>query len=165
MLLKGSQSNANLEHVSSSGQASADVIWAGITVCQLNVEGLTKAKTNIIEHLIQTHKVTAILLQETHTTDSSLLRIPSFDLAAHTKSDIHGIATFIKNTANWHAITISPPDSIMEWAVTCIEGVTVVNVSKSPTSWFHADSIPNFGASCIYAGDFNSHSTTWGWPT
>ena len=77
--------------VTQSIQASQDVV--SITVLHLNVEGLTKAKTSIIEHLTQARKSTAILLQETHKSESSRLKIRGFTLAASTKSDIHGIAT------------------------------------------------------------------------
>lgn len=58
------QPGANLEPVPSSGQTMSDVIQDGITVLQLNVEGLTKSKLSLIEHLLQVHKATAILLQE-----------------------------------------------------------------------------------------------------
>jgi len=53
----------------------------------------------------------------------------------------------------------------VEWAATQIEGVTAINVYKPPTSQLHADSIPAFGPPCIYAGDFNCRSTTWGYST
>ena len=150
------QPGAIPEHVPLSGQATPVVIRDGITVLQLNVEGLTKAKITIIEHILQTHKVTAILLQETHVSDSSRLKIPGFTLAACTESDIHGIATFIKNTAKWKQIDTSPPDSTIEWSATQTEGVNIINVYKPPSSRLQADSIPAFDSPCIYAGDFTA---------
>lgn len=95
---------------------------------QLSVEGLTKAKLNIIEHLLQTHKPTVILLQETHIIESSRLKILDLSLATHTKCNTHGIATFIRNSAKWSSLATSPPDSRVEWAKTQIEGVTVINI-------------------------------------
>ena len=68
---------------------------------QLNVEGLTKAKCAIIEHLMEKHKATAILLQETHSLNLSKLKIFGFNLAACTNSSTHGTATFVKNSATW----------------------------------------------------------------
>ena len=135
----------------------------GVTVLHLNVEGLTKAKTSIIEQLLQTHKPTAILLQETHMKESSRLKIPGFTLAASTEPDIHGIATFVRNSARWKAIATSPPNSAVEWAATQIEGVSITNVYKPPTARLLVDTIPAFDAPCIYAGDFNCRSTTWGY--
>ncbi len=63
------QPDSYLEQVSFLGQAPLNAIREGISVLQLNVEGLTKAKGNIIEHLLQIYKVTAVLLQETHTSE------------------------------------------------------------------------------------------------
>ena len=99
-----SQSDADPNLVPFSGQASHDVIREGVSVLHLNVEGLTKAKTNVIEQLLQKHKATVVLLQETHIKDSSRLKIPGFTLAAHTASDIHGTATFVKNATVWKAL-------------------------------------------------------------
>jgi len=54
------------KHVPLSGQTPAVVVRDGVTLLQLNVEGLTKAKINVLTRLAQAHAVTAILLQETH---------------------------------------------------------------------------------------------------
>ena len=67
---------------------------------QSNVVGLTKAKIDIIQHLAQTHKVTAILLQEAHASNTNILNIQDYTLAAHTCSNIHGIAAFVKTMEN-----------------------------------------------------------------
>ncbi len=146
-------------------QAPLNAIREGISVLQLNVEGLTKAKVNIIEHLLQTYKVTAVLLQETHIFERSKLNILGFTLAAYTASNIHGIATFVRNTAKWKLVAVSSSKSSVEWVAIHIEGVTVVNVYKPPASHLQVDSFPVFDTPCIYAGDFNCHSTTWGYST
>ncbi|XP_076817991.1 uncharacterized protein LOC143463411 [Clavelina lepadiformis] len=57
------QPNTDPKHVPSLGQAARTAVREGVTLLQLNVEGLTKAKINILEHLVSTHKVTTILLQ------------------------------------------------------------------------------------------------------
>ena len=146
-----------------SGQASFDVIQEGVSVLQLNVEGLTKAKINVIEQLLQTHKATVVLLQETHAKDSSYLKIPGFTLAAHTVSEIHGIATFVKSTHSWKALVSCPSDSPVEWTATLVEEVTIINIYKPPSFRLQPNTLPIFSAPCIYAGDFNSHSTSWGY--
>ena len=94
---------------------------------QLNVEGLIKAKCEIIEYLMEKHKATTILLQETHFLDLSKLKISGCNLAACTNSGIHGTATFVKNSANWTPISLSKTHSGVEWLATKIEGTTVVN--------------------------------------
>ena len=129
---------------------------------QLNVEGLTRAKSTIIEHILHTHQTTAILLQETCINDSTRLKIPGFILAAYTENDINGIATFVKNTAKWKAITSSPPDSNVDWAATQIEGVTVCQRLQATYNSAPDKHHPFFQPPRMYAGDFNCRSTTWG---
>ena len=101
MRTQSQQPNTDPKHVPSLEQAARTAEREGVTLLQLNVEGLTKAKINILEHLVSTHKVTAILLQETHVIDTSRLKIAGYTLAAHTESTIHGTATFVKQTAKW----------------------------------------------------------------
>lgn len=84
-------------------------------------------------------------------------------MAAHTQSDICGIATFIKNSAKWKPIVASPPDIHVEWAATLVEGVSIINIYKPSMARLKADTILPFDPPCIYAGDFNCHSTTWGY--
>ena len=157
------QTRSSPEHAPLSGRAPTDAVRTGISLLQLNAEGLTKAKVILIEHLLQSTNATAILLQETHVSSSSRLKIPGYTLAAYTESDTHGIATFVHNSAKWRAVAASNPDSDLEWAATQIEGVTVINVYKPPTTRLLEDSIPFFDQPCMYAGDFNCQSTTWGY--
>ena len=51
----------------------------------------------------------------------------------------------------------------LEWTATVVEGVTVINLYKLPPLRLLDDSIPRFNHPCMYAGDFNCHSTTWGY--
>ena len=108
-------------------------------------------------------EATAILLQETRSLDVSKLKICGYTLDVCTNSIIHGIATFVRNSANWNSIVSSHPDCEVEWATTDIEGTAVANVYKPPNTMLHGNSIPAFAPPCMYAGDFNSHSTTWGY--
>ena len=78
---------------------------------QLNVKGLTKAKCAIPEHVMEKHKATAILLQETHSLDLSRLKILGYNLAACTNSSTHGTATLVKNSASWTPISSLKTDS------------------------------------------------------
>ena len=130
---------------------------------QLNVEGLTKAKINVIEHLAQKYNPTAILLQETHASDTSRLKICGYRLAADTKSNIYGAASFVRNGSKWKIAATCPDDSILNWTAVEVEGTTVINVYKPPVSALNKSDIPIFPPPCIYAGDFNCHSTAWGY--
>ena len=132
---------------------------------QLNVEGISKAKIDVINQIAKEANPTAILLQETHSTDHDSLSIPGYTLAAHINSRVYGIATFVLNSVNWHAVDTSPLGDEVEWISTNVAGVTVTNVYKPPKTPMQADSLPRYVQPCIYmyAGDFNSHSTTWGY--
>ena len=68
---------------------------------QLNVEGLTNTKINVIEDLAQKRNPTAIALQETHANDTSHLKMCGYQLAARIESNTYGTATFVKNASKW----------------------------------------------------------------
>ena len=96
------------------------------------MEGLTKAKTDVLVHLAQTHKVAVILLQATHVKESSHLKNPGYTLAAFTKSDVHGTATFVNNRNTWRMMTTCPEGSTVEWTAIDVEGIAIANVYKPP---------------------------------
>ena len=51
----------------------------------------------------------------------------------------------------------------LEWIAVEISGVLVVNVYKPPKSPLIPKNLPRTSQSCIFAGDFNCHSTEWGY--
>ena len=148
------------KHVPLSGRTPAVVVCDGVTLLQLNVEGLTKAKINVLTSLAQTHAVTAILLQDTNCKDRSHLKISGYTLAACTESEVYGTATFVKHHALWSAIAVCPENSLLEWTATKVEGVTIINVYKPPSVKMDTIGFPYFSRPSIYAGDFNCYSTT-----
>ena len=75
MMTQLSISDSNLEQAPLLERTETFVVEEGVTLLQLNVEGLTKAKINVIEYLAQKYNPTAILLQETHAKDTSRLKI------------------------------------------------------------------------------------------
>ena len=139
------------------------VIGRGMVLLQINAEGISKAKTEIITHLATKNGATVILLQEAHATKADVLSIPGYNLTAHTISGVHGIATFVHSSAKWHDVASSAHDDEIEWTTTEVEGVTITNVYKPPGTRLNVDSLPRTPPPCIYAGDFNCHSTTWGY--
>ena len=68
----------------------------GLMLLQLNFEGLTTAKLNIVEPIVRKSDVTIVLLQETHTDNKKFLKLPGFSLTAHNANKHHGIATMSK---------------------------------------------------------------------
>lgn len=61
----------------------------GLAVLQLNVEGLTTAKLEVVRHLADSNGAAAVLLQETHCTSGDTLKIPGFHLAGSIHSKQH----------------------------------------------------------------------------
>jgi len=112
--LQPQQADTLLKQAPFFGRTLSPVVREGVTLLQLNVEGLTKAKTDVLVHLAHTHKVAVILLQETHVKESSHLKIPSYTLAALTKSDVHGTATFVNNRNTSRMISTCPESSAKE---------------------------------------------------
>ena len=161
-------STANLphpspEHAPFSGRATSVVIRRGLVLLQLNAEVISKAKIQVIEHLATKNLATVILLQETHVTNPDVLNIPGYSLAAYTSSRVHGVATFVQCPTKWRDIASSTLAEEVEWVTTEVEGVNITNVYKPPGIRLCLDSLPRYQQPCIYAGDFNCHSTTWGY--
>lgn len=105
-----------------SGQATIPTIeQQDLSIFQINAEGLTIAKLDIILHLANSHKVAAILLQEIHYGKEDTLKLPQFNLAGSILSKQHGIV-------------------MVEWISMTVNATLVVNVYKPPpsplsTSW------------------------------
>lgn len=146
-----------------SGRAVSAVEGKGVAVLQLNVEGLTNSKLNIIEQLAYKNKATVILLQETHCPTTEKLVLPDYTLAAYITSKQHGLATFIKQDTEWSLEAQSPPDSEIEWLAVKVQDTTIINVYRPPTVRLTDTSLPSFDAPCLYAGDFSCQHSDWGY--
>ena len=56
------------------------------TILQLNIEGLTASKMNVLHHLAMQSEALVILLQETHCTNAEKLVLPNYQLAGSSLS-------------------------------------------------------------------------------
>ena len=65
------------------------------TILQLNIEGLTASKMNVLHHLAMQSEALVILLQETQLTNAKKLVLPNYQLAGSFLSRKHGLATFV----------------------------------------------------------------------
>ena len=148
----------------SSGRADIPTVEnQGLSVLQLNAEGLTNAKLEVIRQLADSNQVAVVLLQETHRTTDDNLKLSGFVLAGSISSKHHGMATFVGTGITWSAVKRSPPDSNIEWLVTEVQETTIVNVYKPPPSELYPTSLPSVPAPAIHAGDFNCQHTDWGY--
>ena len=134
-----------------------------LALLQLNVEGLTITKTNILEQIASKNNVTAILLQETHAGNKNILKVPGYTLAGYIANKHHGMATYVCNDMAWSAIGQSPESTGVEWITTKVEDTTIIKIYKPPPSRLIPSLLPDVPAPAVYAGDFNSHHTEWGY--
>ena len=91
-------------------------------------------------------------MQETHKVNPSTLKIP-------------GLATFVHADVTWSVCGQSAEEAEVEWISTKVNNINIMNVYKSPSSRFNQSSLRNTPTLAIYAGDFNSHHTNWGYRT
>lgn len=138
-----------------------------LTICQLNIEGISRAKSDYLAKILEEHEVDVVVLQETHTgSDEQLLirgRIPGYKILATQHHDQYGIATYIKSDiCQYTVLPSNDQDSFFSTSVQ-LENTVITNVYKPPSvSW--PDLIPIVPTNDnIIIGDFNSHHTSWGY--
>ena len=102
------------------------------TILQLNIEGLTASKVNVLHHLAMQSEALVILLQETQCTDAEKLILPNFQLAGSSLSRKHGLATFVHERLRYTLLDQSPLTSEIEWLCVDVDGYKIVNVYKPP---------------------------------
>lgn len=140
-----------------------------INILQLNIEGISKSKSEYTSRLAIENDVDVILVQEIHT-DSSLQinergHISGFHLTAHTLSRTYGVATYIRNRIENYHVVSSSTDNNIHMATVVVNGLTIVNVYKPPNESWPDPPISALPHPSIVAGDFNSHHTSWGYST
>ena len=123
-----------------------------------NAEGLTSTKA----HLLASLKADILCLQETHK-ESVPPNIPGMHLIIHRPSRVHGSAIYAREKS---AIVQSDDLSYGEIEILQIKmkQITIVSVYKPPPVPFNWPANHNINNQvCLILGDFNSHSTTWGY--
>ena len=135
-----------------------------LVVLQLNVEGLTRAKRDIVHHLADTHEANIIVLQETHAVDEDKLPIEGFNVSTFIPHKKHGIATYTRDGLRAKSIRQSPSGSSIAWSIIEVNGVDVANIYKPPPSSVTFRALPKTNSPSIVCGDLNSRHTNWGYP-
>ena len=133
------------------------------SILQLNIEGLTASKMNVLGHLATKLGALSILLQETHCTSTEKLVIPHFQLAGSSLSRKHGLASFVHERLNWTLFDLSLPLHRRQRLCVDAEGYKIVNNYKPPPTLLQAFDLPVFPHPCLYAGDFNCLHVNWGY--
>ena len=119
------------------------------TILQLNIEGLTASKMNVLHHLAMQSEALVILLQETHCTDAEKLVLPHYQLAGSSLSRKHGLAMFVHERLRYTLLDQSPPTSEIEWLCVDVDGYKIVNVYKPPPTRLRTLDLPVLPHSCL----------------
>ena len=125
------------------------------TILQLNIEGLTASKMNVLHHLAMQSEELIILLQETHSTDAEKLVLSNYQLAGSSLRRKHGLATFVHERLRYTLLDQSPPISEIECLCIDVDGYKIVNVYKPPPTRLRSLNLSVFPHPCLYAGEFN----------
>jgi len=127
---------------------------------QLNIKGLSIAKSDILHRILDEEKINILVIQETQTHDQDQLikrgTIPSYSIAGATFHNKYGTATYVKNDLKWNPIKSSDDNNIF-YIVTQVGNLHVNNISKHPTTDWSTPVLKTINHSAIYIGDFNSH--------
>ena len=125
-----------------------------ITVISANVEGLSAKKESILSELCKIQHCHCLCLQETHRAkDQARPKIPGMALVAECPHNKHGSSVFVRDGLKVNSISVVLP------------GVVVHSLYRPPPEPFLLPQLGQRIKPHIVIGDFNSHSTLWGYTT
>lgn len=150
-------------------QSAVRNVGATSRICQINVEGMSRSKSEFLSKFLAEMNLDVLLIQETHASSMENLnargKIVGYDVIAAEHSSAHGIAIYVKQGISNVSVVESTTSSNIYTSVIRIGSLSITNVYKSPqTQW--SDHVLNIQPHpALYAGDFNSHHTEWGYRT
>lgn len=139
-----------------------------LTICQVNVEGLSSDKIEFLSKLAAEEATDVLMIQETRKSDEHRLlqtgNIKNFKMIDSISHPKYGIATYAKTSIN--DVSVLCKINMDNIAVLAIKfgQTTTVNVYKPPSiEWTFQ--VPTFEHPTVYMGDFNSHHELWNYET
>ena len=136
-----------------------------LTIMSFNVEGLSAAKVQLIADLGKRHLCAVVCIQETHRgPDAIRPSIPGMDLAIERPHLQYGSAIFVTSGTIVNTTSLTDINNIEILRVD-LNGISVTSVYKPPGERFSFHQpLPAVGdQQQVITGDFNSHSSTWGY--
>lgn len=143
---------------------------SSLRIWQFNVEGISKSKSELLASELHEYDIQVALIQETHTADDEQLstrgQIEGYDIVAYVNHRSYGIATYVRHEIlNVENIGSTIDENDVHVAVIKVCNIHISNVYKPPSKcWLHTV-IPCYNHPSVYAGDFNSHHSNWGYST
>ena len=134
-----------------------------LTIISLNIEGLSAAKEDLVAKLCREHQCDILCLQETHRGPKHHRpRVEGMTTLIERPHEKHGSIMLAKNGTIIESTSKSDENNI-EVLTAELRGITITSVYKPPPTPFVMPEIPPSGKPKIVIGDFNSHSTQWGY--
>ncbi|CAG0890276.1 unnamed protein product [Cyprideis torosa] len=87
-----------------------------LIILQLNIEGWTTAKREVLEVVTKRNDCHVVLVQETHQQGPQKLLLSGFNLADYIPDNHHGIATFVRNDIPFSLVTKANPQDATQWS-------------------------------------------------
>ena len=133
-----------------------------MTVISANVEGLSANKASILSELCKIQHCHCLCLQETHQ-DKARPNIPGMTIVAERPHNKHGSSVFVRDGLRVNSISVCEEENVE--FITVELPVVVHSLYKPPPEPFLLHPLGQRTKPHIVIGDFNSHSTLWGYTT
>ena len=136
-----------------------------MTVISANVEGLTASKASILLVMCKEQHCQCLCLQETHRSkDQPRPMIPGMALVSERPHNKHGSSVIIRYGLKVNNISVCEEENV-ELITVELPGVVVHSMYKPPAEPIRLPALGQTNKHHIVIGDFNSHSTLWGYTT
>ncbi|XP_030851787.1 uncharacterized protein LOC115928578 [Strongylocentrotus purpuratus] len=148
---------------SQSNSAEGPLSRPALTVLSWNAEGISDAKEEVLAHMCKQMNCDVLCLQETHRgSDNPRPKIKGMKLAIERPHRQYGSAIFMNEKIRPDSTSYTHNNDIEVLNVT-IKGLTISSIYKPPNISFSYPSTTTNRH--IVIGDYNSHSTQWGYDT
>lgn len=135
-----------------------------VRICQLNIEGMSRAKGECLSRLLRGGQVDIALIQGTHIADEQLKtrgKVPGYSIIGATFHHTYSIATYAKSSLkDVQLITTSTRNNTYIVAISYAQ-LKIANIYKPPLTVWSDNILPNLPHPAVLAGDFNSHHQSW----
>ena len=167
ILLARSQSNDSFTQVTPvqrHGSSCRSFSGPALSTMYINIGGYSQAKAEIVSTFA--HDYDIVYMQDRHIgPEYCPPSIHGMKLIAETRHMKYGYAVYAKPTLNIDEVHTAVTDSQIELITVKLAKITITSVYKPPASEFEWPSPPERCRRPLHLviGDFNSHSTAWGY--
>ena len=134
-------------------------------VISANVEVLSGNKASILSELCKIQHCHCLCLQETHRAkDQARPKIPGMTLVAERPHNKHGSSVLVRDGLKVNRISVCEEENV-EFITVELPGLVIHSLYKPPPEPFLLPPLGQRIKPHIVIGDFNSHSTLWGYTT